>query len=401
MIIIQPPPSSTSPVGVTSNDGTESSVGIVIDSPQPTDKRRVQPHRMSRSMSMPEMDAATTTTTEVPTSGESEEPSPTSDEQHAHQEQQQQHHHQHLHALHRSHSHSRAVSSIGGDHHTHHHLHRSHSRRGSSIDLTSTPAQRESSRLGRSPPIGATLDDFTNVVTPSSPGTSPWLDIPRTIDRPTSSILQSRPSTPVSVARMLSADRHERPSSARTGGGDVGGVGENVSPIVSSDPLDDRDRVSQIWELYAGKRDSKYMYKRELLQLCEDLFDEVETRYRLRLRQTTHSNDYTSEQMEKDLKNDLPYILPAKSSDGSSSQPSRQDYIRYIYRNCIHIMMKSVPKNLSVHIDRSGTNSPKVTKQEFMMGWKSCNTLLFASIDDAQKLEKRNGNGTDGPCNLM
>ena len=149
----------------------------------------------------------------------------------------------------------------------------------------------------------------------------------------------------------------------------------------------DEFRVTEIWELYAG-RNAQLLHKRELVQLCEDLFDEIQSRYRRRLRLETKLTEYPDSQVEADLQADLPLILPASTNEPSKI-PIRRDYIRYLFQRLMSSMIHSVPSNpSSMVIDRSGPNAPKLTKHEFMTGWKKSHEAIFAAIQQF----KRNAN---------
>lgn len=97
-------------------------------------------------------------------------------------------------------------------------------------------------------------------------------------------------------------------------------------------------RTEELWTHYAG-RTATHMPKKALLQLSEDLFSEFLAKYREKLSAefaAAHAKHptkkiYTDEQREKDLRKDLPFLLPAKPSSGGE-KPEPDDYVHYIYR---------------------------------------------------------------------
>ena len=197
------------------------------------------------------------------------------------------------------------------------------------------------------------------------------------------------------------------------------------------------------------------MPKKALMQLSEDLFTEFLAKYRSKLsadfaaaHSATTKKIYTDEQREKDLRKDLPFLLPAKPASGSGNKPEVDDYVNYIYRFAVWEMRRSgsaapgasaaanglgsirsgsgVDQSPSMRSKRAvGNNSPRggsmfnldspvgpahssgspglssersgstlLTRAEFTRGWGHCHDLLFKCMD-AEK--ERPGT----PCKLM
>ena len=251
--------------------------------------------------------------------------------------------------------------------------------------------------------------------------------------------LFERVNTPPSVGRTLSI------------GGGSGGASPRASPrpdlLRPASALRDKwaARTEELWCYYAG-RGATHMPKKSLMQLSEDLFAEFIAKYKLKLRNdfiARHPNkEYSDAQCDKDLRTDLPFLLPAKPS--SSDKPEADDYVHYIYRfttremrrvaaaapggtvsaaengvgsikasggggmgsiKSAHARSKSNLFNLDAPIGPAHSTSggglsserpatQKLTKAEFTLGWGHCHDALFKCMEP-----ERERPGT--PCKLM
>lgn len=164
-------------------------------------------------------------------------------------------------------------------------------------------------------------------------------------------------------------------------------------------------RSEQLWLHYAG-RDAKHLSRKGLRQLSSDVFDEFVERLRDKVRELAEQKlkpgqEVDEARLEADLHTDLPYLLPAQSSV-SGKPPTRDDYIRYIQRFSLHELVRmnvDGGDKLDGRSSRPQTPSqaPRISKLEFIAGWKRCHDLLFTTI---QRMQKKREDGK-GPCHLM
>lgn len=162
-------------------------------------------------------------------------------------------------------------------------------------------------------------------------------------------------------------------------------------------------RTEELWIHYAG-RGANHMHRRGLLQLSEDIFYEFTMKYRSKLTAQAAAKNakksikdqrvYTEELLERDLKTDLPFLLPAYTTN-KDHIPSHEEYVTYIFRFAMKEMKRvagssngggnNTPGGMTDSPGSAGGSmqekAPKLTKIEFIVGWTHCHELLFQAID--------------------
>lgn len=146
-------------------------------------------------------------------------------------------------------------------------------------------------------------------------------------------------------------------------------------------------RVEAIWLHYAG-RGSSHLHKRALMQLAADVFDEFVTRYRSKRRAAAAATgrDLAPDQLEREVANGLPHLLPAIRSD-HGGPPTRADFVYALYRRCRREMIRFAPSVSTGRTERRGAHAPKLTKLEFVSGWRHCSDIIFAALDQSDEAE--------------
>jgi len=258
--------------------------------------------------------------------------------------------------------------------------------------------------------------------------------VPMPYDRSQSPLLSAR-----SLPRHDSHHHHQHHGMPHAPSAPAGAT-PHVAPHLDRQGSMTTAKTDKLWRHYAGSGDAKYMYKKGAMQLSADLFEEFLERYREKLRETSKlpPGQYTDEKVEADLHADLPHLLPAQASgvhdqkhapDGRSTptdglgsyrghkhsaahhaawptgagKPSKDDYIRYVFRFLLNEMTKPSVHDASadhsaresVQREKEKHGGAKLTKLEFMQGWSRGQALLFHTIDNIKADDK------GSPCKLM
>jgi hypothetical protein len=172
-------------------------------------------------------------------------------------------------------------------------------------------------------------------------------------------------------------------------------------------------RTESVWAYYAKSASATELSKKGLYRLSEDVLDEFIERYKARLRKI-HEDDksYGQAEVDRDLRADLPLMLPAKMREGQQVL-GHDDFVKYIMKYAMNKLIgsagqvsRSVSRRPSVSLSRApGDNtaagngngvlaaavaalsesptSGLIKKREFIRGWRSCQAELFALVHNA------------------
>ena len=172
-------------------------------------------------------------------------------------------------------------------------------------------------------------------------------------------------------------------------------------------------RTEAVWTYYAKSATVTELSRKGLYRLSEDVLDEFIERYKAKLRKV-HEDDpmYGATEVDRDLRADLPIMLPAKIKEGRKVV-EHDDFVKYIMKYAMSKLCESpgqisragsrrpsvsltrAPSMCALRGDSRETTaavaSPKATstsqalisKQNFIRGWRSCQAEIFALINNA------------------
>ena len=194
-----------------------------------------------------------------------------------------------------------------------------------------------------------------------------------------------------------------------------GATSFSVSGAPAEEDISFLARTEAVWTYYAKAPSATELSKKGLYRLSEDVLDEFIERYKAKLRKV-HENEssYGQAEVDRDLRADLPIMLPAKLKEGQQVL-GHDNYVKYIMRYAINKLATSagqvstpVSRRPSVSHSRRPTvslshapslfsSSPAagddvapsalsmglIKKSDFIRGWRSCQAELFALINNA------------------
>lgn len=160
--------------------------------------------------------------------------------------------------------------------------------------------------------------------------------------------------------------------------------------------------VEAIYRHYAGSdSEQSRLGPKGLKVLAEDVFDEFCVRYKKKLQEVTHPKDgseYTEGQCETDLWTDLPFLLPCHPHGHTT--PTREEYVTYIAKVCQREMKRSAAAAPDHSVSGSShghsASQLRITRTEFLTGWRHCAALLVAEMERVKDSEAK-----ESPCKLM